>query len=45
MELTQQVRDYAKDHGLAEADALEAGMREKSDEFKKAKQIYVAKPI
>jgi phosphomethylpyrimidine synthase len=41
MELTQQVRDYAKDHGLAEADALEAGMHEKSEQFRKNTQIYV----
>jgi phosphomethylpyrimidine synthase len=45
MELTQQVRDYAKDHGVAEADALEAGMQEKSAEFRKTKEIYVAKPV
>ncbi len=45
MELTQQVRDYAKDHGVSEADAVEAGMQEKSEEFRKKKEIYVAKPV
>ncbi|RPI55485.1 MAG: hypothetical protein EHM55_07700, partial [Acidobacteria bacterium] len=45
MELTQQVREYAKDHGVAEADALQAGMQEKSEEFRKKKEIYVAKPV
>jgi len=42
MELTQQVRDYAKNQGVAEADALQAGMQEKSDEFRKKKEIYVS---
>ena len=45
MELTQQVRDYARDHGVSDADALETGMQEKSDEFRKKKEIYVAKPV
>jgi phosphomethylpyrimidine synthase len=45
MELTQQVRDYAAKQGLAEADALQAGMNEMSEEFKKKKEIYVAKPV
>ncbi|HKY20643.1 MAG TPA: phosphomethylpyrimidine synthase ThiC [Vicinamibacterales bacterium] len=45
MELTQQVRDYAKAQGVAEADALEAGMHEKSEEFRKGREIYVAKPV
>ena len=44
MELTQQVRDYARDHGVEESNALQAGMDEKSAEFRKAKEIYVAKP-
>src|SRR5688572_11863842 len=43
MELTQQVRDYAKEHGVSEADAVETGMQEKSEEFRKKKEIYVAK--
>ena len=45
MELTQQVRDYAAGLGVAEAEALETGMREKSEEFRKTKEIYVAKPV
>ena len=43
MELTQQVRDYAREHGVSEADAVETGMQEKSEEFRKKKEIYVAK--
>jgi phosphomethylpyrimidine synthase len=43
MELTQQVREYAAQHGLTSVDALKAGMREKSDEFKQAGEIYVKK--
>jgi phosphomethylpyrimidine synthase len=42
MELTQQVRDYAKNHGVAESEALQAGMHEKSEEFRKNKEIYVS---
>jgi phosphomethylpyrimidine synthase len=41
MELTQQVRDYAAEHGMTSVDALKAGMREKSEEFKKAGEIYL----
>jgi phosphomethylpyrimidine synthase len=41
MELTQQVRDYAKEHGVAETDAIRAGMEAKSEEFKKKREIYV----
>jgi phosphomethylpyrimidine synthase len=41
MELTQQVRDYAASHNLTSTDALREGMREKSEEFKKAGEIYV----
>ena len=43
MELTQQVRDYAATHNLTSADALRAGLREKSDEFRKAGEIYLKK--
>jgi phosphomethylpyrimidine synthase len=35
MKITQDVRDYAAQKGLEEQAALEAGMREKADEFKK----------
>ena len=45
MELTQQVRDYAASQGIADNDALQAGMLEKSEEFRKKKEIYVAKPV
>ncbi len=33
MKITQDVRDYAEKHGLSEAQALEAGMEEKSKQF------------
>jgi phosphomethylpyrimidine synthase len=36
MKITQDVRDYAEKVGLGEDKALEAGMEEKSEEFKKA---------
>jgi phosphomethylpyrimidine synthase len=41
MELTQQVRDYAASHSVTSADALREGMREKSEEFRKAGEIYI----
>jgi phosphomethylpyrimidine synthase len=34
MKITQDVRDYAEEHGLGETEALEAGMVEMSDTFK-----------
>jgi hypothetical protein len=37
MELTQQVRDYAREKGIEEADAAAAGMREKSLEFRRSR--------
>jgi phosphomethylpyrimidine synthase len=33
MKITQDVRRYAEEHGLAAQDALDAGMREKAEEF------------
>ena len=36
MKITQDVRDYAAQVGLAEQAALEAGMKEKAEEFKKS---------
>ncbi len=33
MRISQDVRKYAADHGLETAEALEAGMREKAEEF------------
>jgi phosphomethylpyrimidine synthase len=41
MELTQQVRDYAKAHEVSDVEALKAGMHEKSAEFLRAGEIYV----
>jgi phosphomethylpyrimidine synthase len=35
MKITQDVREYAQTHGLEDAKALEAGMEEKSEEFRK----------
>ncbi len=41
MEITQQVRDYAAQRDLGEREALEKGMEEKSEEFRKAgAEIY-----
>ena len=41
MELTQQVRDYAKSQGVAEDAVVAAGMEEKSLEFRRRSEIYV----
>src|SRR5437762_8324475 len=42
MKITQDVREYAAQKGIEEAAALEAGMKEKSEQFKKSgAQIYV----
>ena len=42
MKITQEVRDYAQQHGLAEQEALEHGMQEKAEEFDRGgKAIYV----
>ena len=41
MELTQQVREYAATHAMTDVDALHAGMREKSEEFRRKGEIYV----
>ncbi len=35
MKITQDVRDYAAQTGLEDQAALDAGMREKAEEFKK----------
>ena len=41
MKITQEVRDYAAAQGLAEEQALEAGLREKSEEFRReGSEIY-----
>jgi phosphomethylpyrimidine synthase len=34
MRISQDVRDYAQAHGLNENEAFEAGMQEKSQEFR-----------
>ncbi|HAL82392.1 MAG TPA: phosphomethylpyrimidine synthase ThiC [Mucilaginibacter sp.] len=42
MKITQDVRDYAKENGMGEADALSKGMEEKSKEFlQKGSEIYL----
>jgi phosphomethylpyrimidine synthase len=41
MKITQDVRDYAANHGYKEAEALEQGMEEKAVEFvKQGAQVY-----
>ncbi|HZM44219.1 MAG TPA: phosphomethylpyrimidine synthase ThiC, partial [Burkholderiales bacterium] len=41
MKITQDVRDYAAKQGVSEEDALEKGMKEKSEEFtKQGGEIY-----
>jgi phosphomethylpyrimidine synthase len=43
MRITQDVRDYAAAHGLAEDEALAAGLREKAEAFHAGGQsLYVA---
>jgi phosphomethylpyrimidine synthase len=42
MKITEDVRKYAKEHGLKEEEAIVAGMEERSEEFiKKGSEIYV----
>ena len=45
MELTSQVRECAAAHGQTTEAAIESGMAEKAAEFRKAKEIYVARPV
>ncbi len=41
MSITQDIREYARTHGLDEADAREAGLREKSREFQaEGEELY-----
>ena len=42
MELTQQVRDYARQKGIDEQAAVAAGMEEKSLEFRRGGELYVS---
>ena len=42
MKITQEVRDFAAAKGLSEADALQAGMAEKSRQFQAGGgQVYI----
>ncbi len=41
MELTQQVREYAAGKGIDASEAIGAGMREKSAEFRQEREVYV----
>ena len=42
MKITQDVRDYAAKKGISEKEALEEGMQEKAQEFKKSgSNIYM----
>lgn len=42
MKISQEVRDYANKEGLEDSEALEKGMKEKSDEFvEKGSEIYL----
>ena len=45
MKITQDIRDYAKEQGLSEMDAVQKGLDSKSREFEdKGKEIYVEHP-
>jgi phosphomethylpyrimidine synthase len=44
MEITQQVRDFAAARGLTDSEAVEAGLRQKSEEFREHRDLYVAGP-
>ncbi|MBE7438742.1 MAG: phosphomethylpyrimidine synthase ThiC [Spirochaetales bacterium] len=41
MEITHQIRDYAREHGQTEEDVIAAGMVEKSAAFRRAGELYV----
>ncbi len=42
MKITQDIRDYAREHGMAETDAVQQGLESKAKEFaEKGKEIYV----
>ncbi len=42
MKISQNVRDYAEEHGLTGVEAIEAGMREKSQEFvQQGSRVYL----
>ncbi|RLW62248.1 MAG: hypothetical protein B6D70_07400, partial [gamma proteobacterium symbiont of Stewartia floridana] len=43
MKITQDVREYAKTHGMSDGDALQQGMEEKAVEFKQqGSKLYKA---
>ncbi|MGH3432452.1 MAG: hypothetical protein ACRDQB_06410, partial [Thermocrispum sp.] len=42
MRITQDIRDYAAEHGLETVEAIEAGMAEKSREFhERGEKVYL----
>ena len=41
MEITQQLREFAAERGLTTAAAADAGMQEKSDEFRQRPELYI----
>ena len=46
MKITQDVRDYAAKHGLETVNAVEAGLKEKSEEFReRGGEIYVGRGV
>jgi phosphomethylpyrimidine synthase len=41
MKITEDVRKFAEEHGLTEAEAIESGMQEKREEFlEKGAEVY-----
>jgi phosphomethylpyrimidine synthase len=44
MEITSQVREYARTHGVTTDAAVEVGLAEKAEEFRKTREIYIARP-
>jgi hypothetical protein len=38
------VREYARTHGVTADDAVEVGLAEKAEEFRKTREIYIARP-
>ena len=40
MELTQQLREFAAERGLSEAEAVGTGMQEKSAEFRATREFH-----
>jgi phosphomethylpyrimidine synthase len=42
MKITQDVRAYAAEHGLTTSESIEAGMREKAEQFRESgERIYL----